>query len=70
MGQVIGTSRPDVITPGFLSTGVLGSVSSGGDVIYPGAGDDSVLAGSGRDTVFGSDGDDTLVGGAGPDERH
>jgi Ca2+-binding RTX toxin-like protein len=66
-----GTSSNDVITPQFVSPGVIATdaarPSDAADFIQGGSGDDTLDGGGGADTLDGGPGSDSLVGGAGDD---
>jgi Ca2+-binding RTX toxin-like protein len=62
MATFTGTSGDDIITPSFVSAGV---ITSGGS--RPGNGADTIFGGAGNDTIDSSGGADLVVGGLGND---
>jgi Ca2+-binding RTX toxin-like protein len=64
-----GTNRNDIITPLFVSAGILGWYSglTGNDSIFGGKGDDRLVGGVGNDFIDGGFGFDTIDGGIGID---
>lgn len=71
MATFTGTTGDDVITPNFVSAGVVASGGSrpgnGADTIFGGLGNDTIDAGGGADVVVGGDGNDTVLLGNGDD---
>ena len=66
--NVEGTAGSDFITRSSVSSGVLGTVSDGGQTIFGGGGgDDLMQGGAGNDMLLGGNGDDEFIGGAGND---
>ena len=64
-----GTNRNDIITPLFVSAGILGWYSglTGNDSIFGSKGDDRLVGGVGNDFIDGGFGFDTIDGGIGID---
>ena len=58
---VVGTIDGDIINPNNKSSGVIGFVTAGKDIINSFGGNDTVEGGGGDDTVFMGDGTDTFT---------
>lgn len=72
MATFFGTDRGDVVSPGYMTRGVIADPAGSrpsveGDTVHGGDGRDVIDGGGGPDVIFGDAGFDRLFGGAGND---